>query len=50
MTYLADYEVNRGRQPEIDCMKALVIIIMIFLHVFEGCTTGTSVTYYVLTY
>ena len=50
MTYLADYEVNRGRQPEIDCLKALVIIIMIFLHVFEGCTERNSVTYYILTY
>ena len=50
MTYLADYEVNRGRQPEIDCLKALVIIIMIFLHVFEGCTERISVTYYILTY
>ena len=42
MIYLADHEVNRGRQPEIDCLKAVYIFFMIFLYVFEECTEGTS--------
>ena len=37
MGYLADREVNRGRQPEIDCLKAFCIVPMILLHTFETC-------------
>lgn len=36
MRYLADTDVNRGRQPEIDCLKAFCIFFMIFLHAFRG--------------
>ena len=49
MRYLADREVNRGRQPEIDCLKALCIFFMIFLHTFEECAEDTPAVYHVLT-
>ena len=34
---LADREVNRGRQPEIDGLKAFCVFFMILLHTFEEC-------------
>ncbi len=37
MSYLADHEVNKGRQPEIDCLKAFCIFFMVILHAFEEC-------------
>ena len=37
MRYLADEPVNRGRQPEIDCLKAFCVFFMIILHTFEEC-------------
>lgn len=39
MSLLAKEKVNQGRQPEIDLLKALCIIGMIFNHVFEDLTT-----------
>ena len=36
MKYLADEKVNTGRQPEIDMTKAVIIILMIVVHSFQG--------------
>ena len=36
MKYLADEKVNTGRQPEIDMIKAVIIILMIVVHSFQG--------------
>ena len=35
MEYFANGPVNRGRQPEIDCLKAFCIVFMILLHAYE---------------
>ena len=49
MSYLADREVNKGRQPEIDCLKAFCIFFMIFLHTFEECAEEVDGVYYIIT-
>lgn len=48
MGLLSKISVNRGRQPEIDCLKAFCIVPMIFLHVFEECAEEWGVAYDVL--
>ncbi len=45
MGFLTDKEVNRGRQPEIDCLKAFCIVPMILLHVFEECAEELGLAY-----
>lgn len=45
---LSDEAVNRGRQPEIDTLKAFCIVMMILLHAFEyiaGFDTGQFFVY-----
>ncbi len=49
MNYFADREVNRGRQPEIDCLKAFCIFFMIFLHTFEECAEDSTGVYHLIT-
>ena len=49
MRYLADHAVNKGRQPEIDCLKAFCIFFMIFLHTFEECAEDFGGVYHFIT-
>ena len=35
MGYFAKENVNKGRQPEIDCLKAFCIVCMILLHTYK---------------
>ena len=42
MKYLAAEKVNTGRQPEIDLVKAVGIIPMIMIHVFQECAPDSS--------
>ena len=49
MKYLADREVNRARQPEIDCLKAFCIVFMIILHAFEGLAEDSTAVYHFIT-
>ena len=49
MSYLADREVNRGRQPEIDCLKAFCIFFMIFLHGFEELAEQETLVHHIIT-
>ena len=49
MKYFAENEVNRGRQPEIDCLKAFCIFFMIFLHTFEECAEAPGGVYHFIT-
>ena len=42
MGYFAKEKVNRGRQPEMDWLKAFCIVCMIMLHIFEDCTENAS--------
>ena len=37
MKYYAREKVNMDRQPEIDCLKALCIFLMIIVHAYENC-------------
>ena len=46
---LADREVNRGRQPEIDCLKAFCIFFMIFLHGFEELAEQETLVHHIIT-
>ncbi len=39
MGYFAKENVNKGRQPEIDCLKAFCIVCMILLHTYEDLAT-----------
>ena len=48
MGYLADRDVNRGRQPEIDCLKAMCIVPMILLHTYENCAAEPEGIFHVL--
>ena len=48
MKYLATEKVNRGRQPEIDCLKAFCIVFMILLHAYEECAEEPGGFYNVL--
>ena len=48
MKYLATEKVNRGRQPEIDCLKAFCIVFMILLHAYEECAEEPGGFYHVL--
>ena len=45
MSLFAKQRVNRGRQPEIDALKATCILCMIALHCFEELGCGQSVLY-----
>ena len=45
MSFFAREAVNRGRQPEVDCLKAFCIVPMIFLHVFEECAEELGIAY-----
>lgn len=38
MQYFAKESVNKGRQPELDWLKALCILMMIVLHVYDDCS------------
>ena len=49
MQYLADRAVNKGRQPEIDCLKAFCIFFMIFLHAFEELAEEATAVYHFIT-
>ena len=49
MRYLSDRAVNKGRQPEIDCLKAFCIFFMIFLHAFEECAEEETAIYHFIT-
>ena len=49
MIGLADREVNRGRQPEIDCLKAFCIFFMIFLHGFEELAEQETLVHHIIT-
>ena len=49
MSYLADHEVNKGRQPEIDCLKAFCIFFMVILHAFEECAEAPGAVYHIIT-
>ena len=49
MSYLADHEVNKGRQPEIDCLKAFCIFFMIFLHGFEELAEQETLVHHIIT-
>ena len=42
MGYFAKEKVNRGRQPEMDWLKAFCIVCMIILHIYEDCTDHAS--------
>ena len=49
MGYFAKENVNKGRQPEIDCLKAFCIVCMIFLHIYEDCAAEqTGLIYHFL--
>ena len=48
MSFLAKEKVNRGRQPEIDCLKAFCIFFMILLHAYENCAEEPAGFYNVL--
>ena len=48
MKCLATEKVNRGRQPEIDCLKAFCIVFMILLHAYEECAEEPGGFYNVL--
>ena len=37
MRYFAKESVNKGRQPELDWLKAVCILMMIMLHVYDDC-------------
>lgn len=37
MKYFSGEIVNRGRQPEVDCLKAFTIFIMLIVHAYESC-------------
>ena len=49
MGFLSDHAVNKGRQPEVDWLKAFCIFFMIFLHVFEECAEDTTSVYHFIT-
>lgn len=40
MKLLSKENVNNGRQPEIDIVKAIAIIFMIIIHTYQGCNGG----------
>ena len=42
MGFLSKEQVNKGRQPEIDCLKAFCIFFMIYLHAFEELAENPS--------
>ena len=42
MGFFAKEKVNRGRQPEMDWLKAFCIVCMIILHIYEDCTDHPS--------
>ena len=42
MNYFAKDRVNKGRQPELDWLKAFCIVCMIFLHIYEDCAAEQS--------
>ncbi len=46
--FLAKEAGNRGRQPEIDCLKAFCIVPMIILHTFETCAEDPGGFYHVV--
>lgn len=51
MNYFAKERVNEGRQPELDWLKAICIVGMIFLHIYEDCAQEqTGVFYNALNY
>ena len=50
MSYLAKDKINRGRQPEIDCLKAFCIVFMILLHAYENCAEEPDGFYNVLVF
>ncbi len=51
MSYFASERVNKGRQPELDWLKAFCIVCMIFLHIYEDCAIEqTGLIYHFLDY
>ena len=51
LSYFASERVNKGRQPELDWLKAFCIVCMIFLHIYEDCAIEqTSPIYHFLDY
>lgn len=51
MGYFSKDKVNKGRQPELDWLKAFCIVCMIVLHIFEDCVEKQSgILYYTLDY
>lgn len=42
MGFFAKESVNKGRQPEIDCLKAFCIVCMILLHTCEDLAIQPS--------
>ncbi len=50
MKFLSDEPVNRGRQGELDYLKAVCILGMIILHIGEDCADGTGVLYVIASY
>lgn len=43
--FLADNEVNTGRQEELDIMKAIIIFFLAGIHCFVECTTNEDLNY-----
>lgn len=37
MKFFSEEQVNKGRQPELDWLKAACILMMIMLHVYDDC-------------
>ena len=46
MSYFANERVNKGRQPELDWLKAFCIVCMIFLHIYEDCAIEQTGPFY----
>lgn len=45
MKYLSREKVNTGRQPEVDCLRALTVFLMIIVHAFENCAEEPGVIF-----
>lgn len=47
MKYFSREIVNRGRQSEVDCLKAFTIFIMLIVHAYESCAESLDNAIYV---
>lgn len=46
MSFFTKEKVNKGRQPELDWLKAFCIVCMIFLHIYEDCAAEPAGLFY----